>query len=44
MNKKLADLQDVANQRRSIIEAKTEDHKRFLIQEYLFNLTSMMDT
>ena len=44
MNKKLQDLQDIKNQRRSIIEAKTEDHTRFLIQEYLFNRTNMMDT
>ena len=44
MNKKLQDLQDIKNQRRSIIEAKTDDHTRFLIQEYLFNRTNMMDT
>ena len=44
MNKKLAGLQDVANQRQSIIEAKIEDYTWFLIQEYLFNRTNMMDT
>ena len=44
VNKKLAELQNVANQRMSIIEAKAEDHTRFLIQEYLFNRTNAMDS
>lgn len=44
VNKKLAELQTVANQRMSIIEAKAEDHTRFLIQEYLFNRTNAMDS
>ena len=43
VNKKLADIHDSERKRISMIEAKTEDHTRFLIQEYLFNRTNAME-